>query len=343
MAIIGEWIRRLRFLLQRSAMEDELRREMEAHRAEMGEPPAFGNTLRLREEARDAWGWRWLDDLVAGHALRVANAAPQPRVCADGDRHLALGIGVNIGMFSLVNGLLFGPYTPVPTKWWRWTPTVQRRLEKRETSPTRTIATSRQARPASLRTWRLTQWRSPVWMPARGAAGVCRRGDRRLLPRLWHACGARTVSRWKRNARRRDRCGRHQPFPLGATRRHAGNPRPRRAHQRRTIHSRRSSAGGIHRASIPGPEVFLPLGAYKTFKGGTTPSLDSREAHEPIDRPAEPGMPDETAEAALATVGSSSRRLSVNAGYSLDMSRPSSRLMFMPGSGTAELRAWRCC
>ena len=30
----------------------------------MEEPRAFGNTLRLREEARDAWGWNWLDDLV---------------------------------------------------------------------------------------------------------------------------------------------------------------------------------------------------------------------------------------------------------------------------------------
>ena len=72
MAIIGEWIRRLGYLLRRGAREDELRREMEAHRAQMGEPPAFGNTLRLREEARDAWGWRWLETWCR-HALRMAD------------------------------------------------------------------------------------------------------------------------------------------------------------------------------------------------------------------------------------------------------------------------------
>lgn len=58
MEIIGEWIRRLGYLLRRGAAEDELRREMEAHRALMADPREFGNTLRLREEARDAWGWR---------------------------------------------------------------------------------------------------------------------------------------------------------------------------------------------------------------------------------------------------------------------------------------------
>ena len=69
MAIIGEWIRRLGYLLRRRAREDELRQEMEAHRAEMGEPPAFGNMLRLREEARD--GRR------ASHADRAAPNGPR--------------------------------------------------------------------------------------------------------------------------------------------------------------------------------------------------------------------------------------------------------------------------
>ena len=239
----------------------------------MGDPPAFGNTLRLREEARDAWGWRWLDDLVAGHALRVANAAPQPRVCADGIVTLRARSTSACSASSMASS--FGPYTPVPTKWWRWTPTVHRPLEKRETSPTRTIATSRQARPASLRTWRLTQWRFR-WMMAWGAAGVCRRGDRRLLPRLWHAGGGRTFTMEE------ERHG----AGIGVAISHSLWEQLRRHAETSSrvvrINGEQFTVGvapeGFTGRAF-GPEVFLPLGAYKTFKGGTTPSLDSREAH----------------------------------------------------------------
>jgi hypothetical protein len=78
MAIIGEWIRRLGYLLRRRSLEDELRREMESHRALMEDPRDFENTLRLREELRDAWGWTGLDDFVADtrFGLRMLRRSP---------------------------------------------------------------------------------------------------------------------------------------------------------------------------------------------------------------------------------------------------------------------------
>ena len=61
---IGEGWRRAWYLLNRGRFDEALRREMEEHRSSMADPGRFGNTLRLREDARDVWGWQWLDNLA---------------------------------------------------------------------------------------------------------------------------------------------------------------------------------------------------------------------------------------------------------------------------------------
>src|SRR5882724_12851189 len=67
-----EFLRRLHYLLNRRRLDQELANDMEFHREMAAREGGrhFGNTLRLREEARDAWGWTWIDRF--GQDLRYA-------------------------------------------------------------------------------------------------------------------------------------------------------------------------------------------------------------------------------------------------------------------------------
>ena len=56
------WLRRVWHLFNRPRRERELVREMHDHRQSMFDPSRFGDTHRLIEQSRDAWGWNWLDE-----------------------------------------------------------------------------------------------------------------------------------------------------------------------------------------------------------------------------------------------------------------------------------------
>ena len=107
--MIAELLRRLSYLASRGRRDDELRADMEAHRAMMDNTGRFGSPLRWHEASRDIWGWRWLDDL--GHDIRYAlrSLVAHKAFSATAIVTLALGIGATTAIFSVVSTLVFRP------------------------------------------------------------------------------------------------------------------------------------------------------------------------------------------------------------------------------------------
>ncbi|HEX3748575.1 MAG TPA: ABC transporter permease [Bryobacteraceae bacterium] len=102
----GLW-RRLRYLLpwHRRAEENEMRAELESL-ACLAAPGELGNLTRAAEEARAAWGWTWLEQLWRDAQYAVRTLGQNRGFTATAVLSLALGIGANTAIFSLIDALM---------------------------------------------------------------------------------------------------------------------------------------------------------------------------------------------------------------------------------------------
>ena len=88
---------------------------MSEHRESMRDPSRFGDTHRLLEYSRDAWGWNWLDDALQDLKLGMRGLMRAPAFAITGVLILTFGIGLNLTVFQVANVVLLrGPAVPRP-------------------------------------------------------------------------------------------------------------------------------------------------------------------------------------------------------------------------------------
>jgi predicted permease len=118
----GEVARRFRMFFQRDQFDANLEEEMQLHvelrrqqQIEAGVPPEiarsaarrrFGNEAAIKEKSHLTWGWSWLETMLQDVVYGVRSMLRSPALVAAALLSLALGIGANTAIFSLLDAVM---------------------------------------------------------------------------------------------------------------------------------------------------------------------------------------------------------------------------------------------
>jgi hypothetical protein len=93
--------------------QDNIDRGMSAEETRCAALRKFGNIARIKEDTWEVWSIVWLEQLLQDVRFGIRTLWRSPGLTVAAVMAIALGIGVNVGIFSVLNGLALR-LLPVP-------------------------------------------------------------------------------------------------------------------------------------------------------------------------------------------------------------------------------------